>query len=269
MTSTITQNNIKSILLKFIKIVLVTAFWILVWEAVARYVSRENELMLLILPKPHTVFKKWFEIAFTTEFTNAVLNTILRVFFGFLFGIGIGFMLGIITHLSNFFSALFSPMLKVIRAIPVVAIILILYVFYENKDLPVIIVTLMVLPIIWQTTHYGLGNVDVKYIEFAKVYKISKLKTILFVKLPCVFDALISSTLNSLGLAWKSGVAAEVICTTEASIGLLISKGKSGINNDEVFAATLTIILVSIIIEYFIKFICNKYLLNNGGATHD
>ena len=55
----ITMQNNKSIFFKLSKIIFVTAFWILVWEAVARYISRENELMLLILPKPKTVFDKW------------------------------------------------------------------------------------------------------------------------------------------------------------------------------------------------------------------
>ncbi len=268
MTSIIMLNK-KSIIVKITKLILVAAFWILVWEAVARYISRENELMLLILPKPKTVFDKWVEIAFTKEFINAVLTTILRVLKGFVIGIIFGFILGILTHISKIFDAIFSPMLKILRAVPVVAIILILYVFFENTTLPVVIVTLMVLPLIWQTTHDGLFNVDNKLIEFTKVYKIPKYKSIFLVKLPCIINNLITSIMNSLGLAWKSGIAAEVICTTDISIGYLISKGKSGISNDEVFAATLTIIIVSIIIEYFLKFLCNKYLLNSGGGSND
>lgn len=267
MTSITTRN--KNFLFKFLKTVLVTAFWILIWEAVALYISRDNELMLLILPKPSTVFKKWLEIAFTSEFLNAVIKTFLRVLYGFLIGTILGFIFGIFTHISNIADAVFSPILKIIRAVPVVAIILILYVFFENTTLPVVIVALMVLPLIWQTTHDGLNNVDKKFTEFAYVYNLTKIKTIFGVKLPCIFTLLITSIVNSLGLAWKSGVAAEVICTTEISIGFLISKGKSGINNDEVFAATLTIIIVSIIIEYLIKHLCNKYLFDNGGAVND
>lgn len=267
MTSITTQN--RKIIFKIIKTISVTAFWILIWEAVALFVSRDNELMLLILPKPITVFRRWLEIAFTYDFICAVLMTILRVFYGFLIGIIIGFVSGIFTHISKIADAIFSPVLKIIRAVPVVAIILILYVFFESTTLPIVIVVLMVLPLIWQTTHDGLNNVDKKYIEFAQVYNIPSYKTIFGVKLPCIFNVLITSIVNSLGLAWKSGVAAEVICATETSIGFIISKGKSGINNDEVFAATLTIIIVSIIIEYFIKHLCNKYLLDNGGAIND
>lgn len=265
----ITMQNNKSIFFKLSKIIFVTAFWILVWEAVARYISRENELMLLILPKPKTVFDKWLEIALTKEFINAVLATIYRVLKGFVIGVILGFVLGVFTHISKIFNAIFSPMLKILRAVPVVAIILILYVFFEATTLPIVIVTLMVLPLIWQTTHDGLLNVDIKLIEFAYVYKIPKYKSIFLIKLPYVLNSLITSIVNSLGLAWKSGVAAEVICTTDASIGYLISKGKIGISNDEVFAATITIIIVSIIIEYLVKFLCNKYLINNGGGAND
>ena len=87
---TFTTKQIKQILKKILKFVLVTAFWLLVWEAASRLISRDNELLLLILPSPVTVFKTWLNMGFTPEYLTAALYTLLRVFLGFVIGSAAG-----------------------------------------------------------------------------------------------------------------------------------------------------------------------------------
>lgn len=268
MISTTTQTK-QSIFKKIIKAILIATFWILIWEAASRLVSRNNELLLLILPSPFTVFKKWTEIAFTAPFIKAEMLTLSRVFLGFVLGAVIGFVLGIVTHISKLVYSLLSPILKIIRAVPVVAIIILMYLFFDSSTLPILIVCLMVLPLVWQTVHDGLGNTDKRLLEMAQVYNISPQKTIFSIKLPYLMPNLITACVNALGLAWKSGVAAEVICLPKTSLGTLLWQGKGSVNFDEVYAVTLTVVFLSIIIEFVLKFICRRYLARNGGVTND
>ncbi len=264
----ITKLINKQILKKIIKFILVATFWILIWEASSRLVSRNNELLVLILPSPFTVFKKWCEIVVTSKFINATFSTLLRIFLGFSIGSILGFLLGIATHISNTIYSLISPILKIVRAVPVVAIIILMYLFFTSTTLPILIVSLMVIPIIWQTVHDGLNNTDIALLEMASVFRLSYIKTLINVKLPLITTNLLSTVINALGLAWKSGVAAEVICLPSVSLGTLLWQGKGSVNFDEVYAVTLTVIFLSIIIEFLLKFLCNKYLLN-GGAAND
>lgn len=268
MISTTTQIK-QPIFKKVIKAILIATFWILIWEAASRLVSRNNELLLLILPSPFTVFKKWTEIAFTAPFIKAELLTLARVFSGFVLGAIIGFALGIVTHISKLIYSLLSPILKIIRAVPVVAIIILMYLFFESSTLPILIVCLMVLPLVWQTVHDGLENTDKRLLEMARVYNLPKSKTLSKVKLPHIIPNLITACVNALGLAWKSGVAAEVICLPKTSLGTLLWQGKGSVNFDEVYAVTLTVVFFSIIIEFALKFICRRYLARNGGVTND
>ncbi|MBQ8266831.1 MAG: ABC transporter permease subunit [Clostridia bacterium] len=254
---------------KILKAILIATFWILIWEAASRLVSRNNELLLLILPSPFTVLKKWTEIAFTAPFIKAELLTLARVFLGFIAGSVIGFVLGIVTHISKLIYSLLSPVLKIIRAVPVVAIIILMYLFFESSTLPILIVCLMVLPIIWQTVHDGCENTDKQLLEMAQVYNVSAAKAIFSIKLPYIIPSLITACVNALGLAWKSGVAAEVICLPTTSLGTLLWQGKGSVNFDEVYAVTFTVVILSIIIEFVLKFLCRKYLARKGGAIND
>lgn len=264
-----TKQTNQSFFKKIIKVILIATFWILIWEAASRLVSINNELMSLILPSPFTVIKKWSQIAFTLPFIKAEILTLLRIFLGFVIGCVLGFVLGLLTHLSDIVYSLFSPVLKIIRAIPVVAIIILMYLFFESSTLPVLIVCLMVMPLIWQTVNDGLNNTDKSLLEMAQVFSLSKRKTLLKVKLPSIIPQLITACVNALGLAWKSGVAAEVICLPQVSLGTLLWHSKGSIDFDEVYAITLTVVLLSIIIEFLLKFLCDKYLNKNGGTAND
>ncbi|MBR5472904.1 MAG: ABC transporter permease subunit [Clostridia bacterium] len=264
-----TKQTKESILKKTIKILSVAAFWIFMWEAVSRLAILLNPNMQLLLPGPFLVLKKWWEIAFTFEFLKAELLTLARVFFGFFASVFIGALLGFLTHISKLAYSLISPILKIIRSVPVVAIIVLLYIFVKSNIMPTLIVGLMVVPIIWQTVNDGLDNIDVKLLEFAKVYQLSYIKTLLRIKIPSILPIFISSCSNALGLAWKSGIAAEVLCKTNNSLGVLISDSKTSWDYDVTYAVTLNVVLLSIIIEFLLKFIVNKYLIKNGGAVND
>ena len=55
--------------------------------------------------------------------------------------------------------------------------------------------------------------------------------------------------LLSLGLAWKAGIAAEVLCTPKASIGKMVYDAKVYLESAEVFAWTLVVVLLSLLLE--------------------
>ena len=54
----------------------------------------------------------------------------------------------------------------------------------------------------------------------------------------------------SIGLAWKAGVAAEIIAMPKNTIGTMIGEAKLYIESATMFAWTLTVILLSLVIEF-------------------
>lgn len=262
MTSSTTQSKLKKILFKTLEILVVTAFWILVWEAVARFVARDNESMYLLLPRPLTVFQKWLEIAFTETYLTAVGKTLLRVFWGFMLGIVSGFVFGVATHTFKVVDIFLSPLLKMIRAVPVVAITILFFALFKSDALPTSVVVLMVAPIIWQTVHDGLSNPNRELMEMAKIYRLSSFKKFSYIKLPSMLPSLLTATVNALGLAWKSGIAAEVICEPNVGLGTILIEGKGMIDFSSVYAVTLTVVILSLIIEVVLKSVCRKFVGN-------
>ena len=113
----------------------------------------------------------------------------------------------------------------------------------------------MVFPVVYTNVINGITNVDAKLLEMAKVYGISPLKKLLYIYLPDVMPFFVSACTVSLGLCWKSGIAAEVIGQPTGSIGDMLYKAKIYLETADLFAWTLAIVIISVLFEKLFLFI--------------
>ena len=219
-------------------------FWILVWFLLAKKVGNE-----WILPSPVVVFSRLSALARTIDFYQVLGFSFLRVCSGFFFGMVLGFLLGSLSSYVKALHPLFSPLMAVIRATPVASFILLVLFWMTTDRVPTFISLLMVLPIVWQNTLLGYEKKDSSLDEMAKAFRISPLRTFLRIDLPQVLSYTLSAGKTALGLAWKAGVAAEVLALTKNSVGLMIYNAKLYIETVDLYAWTCAIILFSIALE--------------------
>ena len=158
-----------------------------------------------------------------------------------------------LTHFFPWADRLASPAIRVVRATPVVSFILLVYLWVARAAIPWVIAGLMVLPVVWGALSAGLENLDGKLLELARAYRFSRAKTLRLIYLPALRPHLSAGLLTAFGLAWKSGVAAEVICPPTRAIGSRIQQAKLGLETAELFAWTLTIVALSLILEGLLR----------------
>lgn len=226
-------------------------FWILIFEVASILI---NDNLKLFLPSPFAVFYALLRLFREGSFWESVSLTLIRIFTGFLCGTIGGVLLGTLTSHIRIFNILFSPAMRIIRAVPVVSFIILAYLFINVNYLPIFICFLMVMPLVWQTVHDEITGFDNNLTEMAKVFNITRYKSLFFIKLTVISDKIISTMINGIGLAWKSGIATEVLCTPAVSLGRNLYRAKGNIDYDEVYAITLTVVILSIIIEHLIKY---------------
>ena len=226
----------------------VLLLWLLIWQAAALIVNNQ-----LLIPTPLETLESLISLAQTGEFYIAVLKSLLRIISGFLLGVAVGFFGAVLSTKSHLFRAVTRPALQVIKAVPVAPFIILAFFWFESDKLPIFISFLMVLPMIWATVETALLGVDNNYLELAKVYKLKPLKVFFQIKMPFIMPSFLSSCLTALGFAWKSGIAAEVICRPEMSIGKLLEQNKTHLEIPSVFALTFVVAILSIILEIILK----------------
>ena len=238
---------------KLMRAAIPPVFWLGVWQLAAFLVRRE-----LLLPGPLAVAKALCALAATGDFWLSALMTLARVFLGLAWGTGAGVLLAFLTHFSRWASALLSPAVKVVRATPVVSFILLVYLWVARAAIPAVIAGLMVLPVIWGNMTAGLAAVDPQLLELAVAYRFSRLKTLRLVYLPSLRGHFTSGLLTAFGLAWKSGVAAGVICPPALAVGSRLQAARLALETPDLFAWTLVIIALSLALERLLRLLLER-----------
>ena len=219
-------------------------FWVAVWQFAAWQINSP-----LFLPGPLAVAERLGELALTATFWQTAALSLCRVLLGMLWGTVLGVLLAGLSCISRWLDAILSPAVRVIRATPVASFILLVFLWTSRDQVPVIIAALMVLPVVWGNVVRGIRECDPKLLELARAYRFSRLKTARLILLPSVRPYFLSALTTSMGLAWKSGVAAEALVWPKLAIGTQIYNTKFYLETADLFAWTLVVIVLSLLLE--------------------
>lgn len=107
----------------------------------------------------------------------------------------------------------------------------------------------VVFPAVYINLMQGLQQVDRSLLEMAQVFRVPRRKKIKALYLPQVMPYLLSSCRLGVGMAWKAGIAGEIIGLPDLSIGDQLYLAKLYLNTDELFAWTIVIICISLLCE--------------------
>ena len=231
------------------------AFWLGVWQICAFLADRRlggkgNELLL---PYPATVWSALVSVMGTGGFWAAVLSSLARVAAGLGMGIILGAALAVLTRVSPWADRLLSPAIRAVRAAPVASFILLVLLWTGRNYVPIVISTLMVTPVVWDNLSRGIQAMDKKLLELAQVCRFSRWRTLRLICLPSLRPHILSALTTAGGLGWKSGVAAEVLCLSEPSLGRRIYYTKYYLDIPELFAWTAVTVALSLVLERLLR----------------
>ena len=253
--------------MKFLKRIgkglLIAALWIGVWYAIWAIVNEP-----LLFPSPLAVVKRLLELLGEKSFYAITGKSLWNILKGLLIGVFSSCFLAALTALVPLAGDFFRPFMTVIKTTPVASFIILLLLFAGAAKTPSLVTILIVLPIVWSNLDEGLRRIDPKLREVATVYRFSTSKRLKLLVFPSVLPYFSASLKSALGLAWKAGVAAEIIATPKGTIGTEIGNAKLYLESTDLFAWTLTVILVSFAIEFALLKLLERLFDKGRGARH-
>ncbi len=223
---------------------------IVIWKIVSLVVGAE-----IILPSPETTFLNFIEVLKTKVFWSAVGSTAVRGLAGYLFSLCFGIIIGSIAGISKAAHSFIRPILSVIRSTPVVSIILIAIMWFKTDYVPVFVAFLMAFPIICGNVIEGIRNIDTKLLGMGRIYKLSRVDSVIHISLPSLVPYLIAAADNTLGLTWKVVITAEVLTLPLHAVGTGLQFAQLKIETAEVFAWTLVAVLLSAVSHLILSFV--------------
>ncbi len=221
----------------------------------------------LLLPSPVETASRLFFLIKSGAVLGSALPTVARVLSGYVAALLVGVLLAVPCALSPWFDRLMRPIRAAIKATPVSSFIILVMLWLTVGVVPAFISFLMVLPIVWTNVQKGLAETDGALLEMARMYRFGRVKTLLHIYAPSAMPHFAAACATGFGFAWKAGIAAEVIARPEFSVGKKLLDAKIYIETPDLFAWTLLVVLLSMLMERGVLAVCSAFP-GKGGARH-
>lgn len=216
----------------------------LIWFIASKIVDEA-----IILPTPFSVLKETFATFTKGKFWINFICTMGRGIIAFSLSFVIGTALAILVNYSKLSRSIISVIVSIIRAMPTVAVILLLLLWTNSRVASVVVTMLVVLPTMYTSMQVALGKVDSDIIKMMKSFNIPKKTQYAKYILPITLPSTIQTIGSGLSLNIKLIVAAEVIAGTARSIGNMMTEAKVYFETAELFAIVLIMVVVAVTIE--------------------
>lgn len=216
--------------------------WLLIWQGAAMLVGQD-----FLLASPVDTIIRFFELAITAAFWKSALYSLMRIFLGFLLGVGLGTALAALSAAYRWMEELLAPLMAVLKAIPVASFVVVALIWVPSKNLSVLISFLIVFPLMYNSVLSELRRTDARMLEMAKLFGMKGTRKLLYVHALPAAKGFIPACAAAMGLAWKSGIAAELISIPAGSIGERLYQAKVYLMTGDLFAWTLLIVLLSML----------------------
>ncbi len=217
----------------------------LLWEAIAR----SGVVHPLLLTPPSVVILTILKLISAGELLVHIRASLARALMGFLIGSAIAVPHGIAIAWFKHVEDASSPLIDLLRPIPIAALIPVFILWFGIGDTSKIAIIAYgcYFPAVLNTMA-GVKNVDANLIKVAKLFGANRLQTLLKVILPAALPFILTGLRYSLSLSLILLVISEMIAAREG-LGYLILDAEYTFKTEVMFAGIVTIGIIGFMLN--------------------
>jgi len=244
-------------------------FWLLVWQGISMIVNND----ILLVGPIETIGALAVNVT-QLLFWKTVMHTLLRIGIGFFAALLMGFILAMLSGKYKLAEDMLAPVMAFMKAVPVASFVVLFLIWWRADKLATAISFCVVLPHIYVNTLEGIKSANEGLLEMAQVFSMPAWNRFFYIYRPTLKPFLESGIKISAGMAWKSGVAAEVIGTPLFSIGEQMYMDKILLDTAGVLSWTVVVICASVLFEKMVMLLFhaimkwNPVCFSNGSYQH-
>lgn len=215
------------------------------WYLAARYEWVPPQ----VLPAPDAVLQTLDELYRSGELWSNLQVSALRVLGGFAVGLSGGLALGAAMGLSPRFRDYVYPTFKAFSQVPVLGWLpLLMLLVGIDEALKIILIAKAALVPIAINTCKGIENVPARYLEVARVLRLTRWQTLSRVVFPAAAAPIWNGVRYGLTHAWLALVVVELLASSEG-LGYMIVYGRQLFQLDMVIAAVIVVGVVGFTLD--------------------
>ena len=208
---------------------------LVVWEAA----SRLGIIPERTLAAPSSVLRSLVQMILSGELADNLLVSFWRVALGMTIGVSIGVVLALAAGLSRRGEYAIDPIIQIKRTIPALALTPLFIVWFGIGETPkVALIAIASIFPIYLNLYGGIRGVDVRLVESARSFGLTRLEQIWHVILPGALPSLLVGLRYSLSIAILMLVVAEQV-NASAGLGYLVNNARDFMRTDIIVVCLL------------------------------
>jgi sulfonate transport system permease protein len=213
-----------------------------------------------VLPAPSSVAETALDLARNGDLFVHLGVSLLRAVAGFIVGGVIGLALGITVGFSPLAQALFDRSIQMVRAIPFLAMLPLVIVWFGVGEMAkIFLVALAVLFPIYINTMLGIRQIDPKLMELAKVIGLDWAAIVRRIILPGAMPSILTGVRYALAHAWLALVIAETLATTKG-IGFLAMDAREFLQTNVILLTMIIYAVIGVVADALVRLLETRFL---------
>ena len=187
------------------------------------YLAADNELLV---PSLKDCLEKAGKLLLDSWFWQSFFATLWRVLGAWALAFCLAAVLAVAAYLVPAIARFLTPIMAIIRSLPVLAVALILLVWWGAGSAPIAVAFLSLFPMLYVGVLAALSGVDKDLIEMSKAYRVPLRKQILTLYVPSASPYVLKEAGAALSFALKLVVSAEVLVNTYKGLGGMMGEAR-------------------------------------------
>lgn len=228
-------------------------FFFAIWEGVALYIDNS-----LLFPRVEEILISLKNLIISSEFFYILWNSMSRFFIAVIISLIASVILATLSYRFEIIKILISPFIIFLRAVPTIAIIILVLIWSSVEKVPIVVGILILFPILYGGILGGIKGVDNSLLKMSKVFKVPTSRVIRDIYIPSIYYSLSANIPSYVGLTFKVIIAGEVLSQESLSIGGEIFINKIYLESSNIFAWIIVVIILNYLLEQGLKLINSR-----------
>lgn len=231
------------------------------------FAAREPEL---IFPSPAETFAALTDLAGDGLLASQLATTLSRAATGVLIALVIGSLWGALNGVFRWAASISQPALAALMAVPpIVLVVFGLTWFGPTSATARLVIILVAIPLIVFAVQEAVQNIDTDLLEMGRAFNLSRWHTLRHIVIPAIASPVLAAISVTFGQALRVAVMAELLSATDG-IGAHVARARANLETADVFAWTLVLISVVLVIELVLLRPLTNHLLRwrDPNPTH-
>lgn len=213
---------------------------LLIWQAGSMLLDSQ-----ILLPGIPPVVHALRTLIAQPPFAHNILATALRALQSFLIIVFSATVVGVLAGRYDYVSIALRPFVTTVKAIPVMSIILLAFIWFSSGTVPLFSAFLMGFPVMYVQIEMGVRQLDHNLEEMCSLYDFRFSDKLVHFVIPSMTSWFIAGSRTALSMVWKVVIAAEVLTVPQYGVGARMQLAQVQLQTDLVLSWTLIAILLT------------------------